>query len=123
MSVGRPSTRLLVEGFVIVVSILLAFGIDAAWQERGERRSERLALQALHAEAVANRQLLETVVDRVRSDIARAEEFYDLPLAELESALADDRPWVINLPIPETDMVFPMVAPGGANRDMIMGDA
>jgi hypothetical protein len=82
---GRPSTRLLVEGFVIVVSILLAFGIDAAWQERGERRSERLALQALHAEAVANRELLETVVDRVRSDIARAEEFYDLPLAELES--------------------------------------
>ncbi len=47
----------------------------------------------------------------------------DSPLAELEAALADDRPWVINLPIPETDMVFPMVAPGGANRDMIMGDA
>ena len=50
-------------------------------------------------------------------------QFSDSPLAELEAALADDRPWVINLPIPETDMVFPMVAPGGANRDMIMGDA
>ena len=45
----------------------------------------------------------------------------DNPLAELESALNEHGPCVINLPISETEMVFPMVAPGGANRDMIHG--
>ena len=79
----RLSARLLVEAAVIVVSILLAFGIDAAWDERSERRSERLALQALHAEALANRELLGTVLGRVRDDLARAAEFYDLSPAEL----------------------------------------
>jgi acetolactate synthase-1/2/3 large subunit len=47
----------------------------------------------------------------------------DNPLAELESALKEHGPCVINLPISETEMVFPMVAPGGANRDMILGES
>jgi acetolactate synthase-1/2/3 large subunit len=47
----------------------------------------------------------------------------DSPLAELESALKERGPCVINLPISETEMVFPMVAPGGANRDMIHGES
>lgn len=85
MTSSEPSTRLLVEGVVIVVSILLAFGIEAAWEERGERRSERLALQALHAEAVANRDLLTSVIERVRADVGRVEDFYDTPLEDLES--------------------------------------
>lgn len=46
----------------------------------------------------------------------------DNPLEELESALMAHGPCVINLPISETEMVFPMVAPGGANRDMIHGE-
>ena len=46
----------------------------------------------------------------------------DNPLEALESALLEHGPWVINLPISETEMVFPMVAPGSANRDMIYGD-
>jgi acetolactate synthase-1/2/3 large subunit len=44
------------------------------------------------------------------------------PLLELESALLERGPCVINLPISETEMVFPMVAPGGANREMIHGE-
>jgi len=47
----------------------------------------------------------------------------DSPLAELESALNEHGPCVVNLPISETEMVFPMVAPGGANRDMIHGES
>ena len=47
----------------------------------------------------------------------------DNPLAELEFALKEHGPCVINLPISETEMVFPMVAPGGANRDMIHGES
>ena len=42
--------RVTVEGAVIVVSILLAFGIDAWWDERQDRREEQEALTALRAE-------------------------------------------------------------------------
>ncbi|MCP4768067.1 MAG: biosynthetic-type acetolactate synthase large subunit [Gammaproteobacteria bacterium] len=47
----------------------------------------------------------------------------DNPLEELGSALKEYGLCVINLPISETEMVFPMVAPGGANRDMIHGES
>lgn len=39
---------------MIVLSILLAFGIDAWWDEAQDRREERLALLALHEEFRAN---------------------------------------------------------------------
>ena len=51
--------RVLVEGLVIVVSILLAFGIEAWWQERGDRSAERDALVALHAEFTEIRERLQ----------------------------------------------------------------
>lgn len=47
----------------------------------------------------------------------------DNPMADLQNALSEHGPCVINLPICETEMVYPMVAPGGANRDMIGGEA
>jgi hypothetical protein len=46
---------MLAEGVVIVVSILLAFGIDAWWQERQERQAERQQLSVLRAELAENR--------------------------------------------------------------------
>lgn len=49
----EPATRtrrLLLEGFVIVASILLAFAIDAGWDERQERAAERRLLTSLEAE-------------------------------------------------------------------------
>ncbi len=39
--------RLLAEGAAIVVSILLAFGIDAWWDDRQERIEERKILLGL----------------------------------------------------------------------------
>lgn len=45
------------------------------------------------------------------------------PLEDLRSALEMTGPCVINLPIHEQEMVFPMVPPGGANKDMIGGEA
>ncbi len=47
----------------------------------------------------------------------------DDPMADLKNALLEHGPCVINLPISETEMVYPMVAPGGANFDMIGGEA
>jgi hypothetical protein len=48
---GRiPWSRVLVEGVVIVFSILLAFAIDAWWAGVGERKQEQLALTGLEAD-------------------------------------------------------------------------
>lgn len=45
----------------------------------------------------------------------------DDPHLALQQALNEKGPCLINIPISETEMVFPMVAPGGANKDMITG--
>lgn len=50
--------RLLLEGVVIVASILLAFAIDAAWDERQERAQERRLLEALEQEFAAHPPIL-----------------------------------------------------------------
>ncbi len=50
-----PWKRLSVEAAAIVVSILLAFAIDAWWDEQQERAEEREVLQSLHVEFEANR--------------------------------------------------------------------
>ena len=47
-----PWLRVAIEGLVIVSSILLAFGIDAWWDERQEHREEQQILQDLQEEFV-----------------------------------------------------------------------
>lgn len=49
-----PWPRILVEGTIIVVSILLAFWIDAWWQERVERRESAALVRGLHADFTAS---------------------------------------------------------------------
>lgn len=44
------------------------------------------------------------------------------PRQALREALTQPGPCLINIPIAETEMVFPMVAPGGANKDMITSE-
>lgn len=51
---SNPWLRVVVEGGVIVGSILLAFGIDAAWAERGESRWEVEQLALLEREFESN---------------------------------------------------------------------
>jgi acetolactate synthase-1/2/3 large subunit len=46
----------------------------------------------------------------------------DNPRQALQEALNAPGPFLINIPIAETEMVFPMVAPGGANKDMIVSE-
>lgn len=83
------SIRLVTEGVLIVVSILLAFAIDAAWAARGERLEARQVLRALHEEAVANQALIEDVIQRTEADYAQAKSFYEMPRQELQTASAD----------------------------------
>ena len=69
--------RVLVEGIVIVFSILLAFGIDAWWEERGERLAERDALVSLYAEFEEIRERIED--NRLfRQDVAAVEALYEM---------------------------------------------
>ena len=53
-----PWPRILAEGAIIVVSILLAFWIDAWWEGRQAAASEEVVLQTLLDDLVAKRQLL-----------------------------------------------------------------
>ena len=53
--------RVLGEGAIIVASILLAFGIDAAWSERQERAEAEDAVRQLDADFVLNATRLDSV--------------------------------------------------------------
>jgi len=60
LSGGRqPVTRLLAEAVVVVFSILLAFAIDAWWDDRGDRQAELLLLQRIRADFTEIRGMLE----------------------------------------------------------------
>jgi hypothetical protein len=54
MARSIPWLRVLVEGVVIIVSVLLALGADAWWQGRLEREEEDALLRSLHAEISLN---------------------------------------------------------------------
>ena len=54
-SAGVNWSQVAIEGVVIVVSILLAFSIDAWWDGRREARDEQIALTDLRSELLENR--------------------------------------------------------------------
>lgn len=56
-------SRLFMEGAVIVVSILLAFAIDAWWEERQEAEEAGLQIERVVAELKANVALLEEQIE------------------------------------------------------------
>jgi hypothetical protein len=75
-----PWTRLVAEGVVIVVSILLAFFVDTSWDRYQERGEERSYLVSLQREFEAASSLLEAslrsrtiVSDRVLNLILQAQ--------------------------------------------------
>lgn len=55
-----------VEGAVIVASIMLAFGVDAWWQERQEGAKEQAVLVALRSELLDARQAFESQLGLLR---------------------------------------------------------
>ena len=57
----KSRSALVVEGVVIVASILLAFGIDAWWGERRAELDERESIAQLTTDFQTNAALLETV--------------------------------------------------------------
>ena len=73
---GQPTRTvrpLLAEGVVIVVSIVLAFALDAWWDDLAERRQLRQQLGSVQAEVRGNRDLVLFQVDLMERMIAAGE--------------------------------------------------
>ncbi len=87
--------RLTIEAAAIVASILLAFAIDAGWDERQERAEEREVLESLRVEFQANRDQAASVIsfhERVVQSIVvlmelSEDEILALPAEAVEEAL------------------------------------
>ena len=67
------------EGAVIVLSILLAFGLDALWEERKQEREADLALASLRSKLEANLEACDAVHQHHFQGVARFGEILELP--------------------------------------------
>ena len=77
-----PWARVLAEGTAIVVSILLAFGIQAGWERRQEGDDASRALEALRQDFTANRDTLSLLVSDHTLWADELAWFYATPLEE-----------------------------------------
>ena len=55
--------RFFIEGVVIVASILLAFGIEAWWDQRNQQSEEKLIINGLHDQFTSYRDLLNRTIN------------------------------------------------------------
>lgn len=95
MSQSRRTTRLASEGAVIVVSILLAFWIDAWWDNRQARMTEATVLESIREEAEENRLELDRLLGRNGTQLARIDGFLGMTPEELRSLPQDSvAPWI-----------------------------
>ncbi len=78
MSRQIPWGRVLVEGAVIVASILLAFGIEASWAERSERRTEQEELRRVFNELTVERGRILSFEERQAARVSASLDFVDL---------------------------------------------
>jgi hypothetical protein len=85
--------RIAFEAAAVVASILLAFGIDAAWDARQEGTAELAAIEALRAEMGMNLQVLVETIrynDEAWNDVA---EFLRTTPQGISSMQIDSVPW------------------------------
>jgi len=76
--------RAIINGIGIVVSILLAFAIDAAWDARSERLEEEALLQGLREEFTANLRQLDEMVNEYHRQDSLLVRFFSLPTPPTE---------------------------------------
>ena len=115
-----PWLRVLVEGVVIVGSILLAFGIDAWWDEKQRRGEEQLVLESVLQEFESIRSnysqdrlaadaVRESILQLLRISTARESE---APNQNIDKLLAD-----LTWTIPETNYSAPVLTSVISNGD------
>ncbi len=97
-----PWKRLSIEAAAIVGSILLAFAIDALWEERQDRLMERDDLERLHTEFIRNRDRMNEMVTAGKAETASAA-MYEL----LANHLGQDSP----VDVPNTTLNLVRSAP------------
>ena len=78
-----PWTTISVEAVAVVMSILLAFAIDAWWTERKESEVEHVALMALRDDFIASREQMEIVLNSLEGAAADYARFKSATVAEL----------------------------------------
>lgn len=86
---GGRWTQKLPEGITIVVSILLAFAIDAGWDRYREEARESLALAGLRGDFQVNRERMDRLLE-VHRDRARAFDWFQNASSERILALPPD---------------------------------
>lgn len=82
-----PWKSIAVEAAAIVVSILLAFAIDAWWTEKKESDVEHVALQALRSDFISSREQMRVVLltlEQARENFARFQSATPAELAEID---------------------------------------
>jgi len=82
-----PWKQIAIEAAAIVVSILLAFAIDAWWAEKKERDIEHEALQALRSDFIASREQMAVVLrglEGARTNFARFQSATPAELTEID---------------------------------------
>ena len=95
MSIDRqtPWKRIFAEGFVIVFSILLAFWIDASWENHVEERREHEHLVAMRAEFETSQVGLQEVLSSIQHHAANVETLIEMLKA------AGDQPVLVQGPL------------------------
>ncbi len=89
MATERGWKRFLIEGAVIVVSILLAFGIDAWWGGRQEARRETELIDSLRRDMLATRAEADRVLEGNAYWVGAFDSFLSMTREEILS-LAED---------------------------------
>lgn len=79
-----PWPRLIAEGVAIIVSILLAFGIDAWWDNRQDRAEERTILRAIVAEIDGNLAAIDEQLVFRADQQAAIQQLFDASDGEIE---------------------------------------
>lgn len=93
---GFGVRRVLIEGFVIVSSILLAFGIDAWWDNRQESIALVRTLEGLEVAFEENAGGVSTQLERSEALMARLNRFLDTSPEELSDIEADSAHLIVD---------------------------
>lgn len=122
-----PWARLLSEGAIIVASILLAFSIDAWWDDRQDREDEQAMLELLHAELGFIRSSLLDIQDYQAAILVSAYRLAELsenPAIEVSdeeiARLVQDQTWLAS----PSNFSAPVLSAMLSRRDVsLIGDA
>ena len=89
------SRRAATEGFVIVVSILLAFAIDAWWDSAQDRRDEQAVLGAIRQNLEDTASEVERVLGATGERLTRRARFLESSPSELAALAPDSAMWFL----------------------------